>query len=151
QISDNFCTPMETRWKKSFFLRQQFAGPGRAGRRSRQLDERKEITMSDCDGMSITIQNEASGADGKPIKVEIQGLNPWKTSTLTGFSVGQFINASGGTAAGNAKSGSGTDGKASGTIQVAAVWDPKTGPEILNLNYQGSPGNDLGWYGCSPQ
>lgn len=107
--------------------------------------------MSDCDGMSITIQNEASGADGKPIKVEIQGLNPWKTSTLTGFSVGQFIDASGGTAAGNAKSGSGTDGKASGTIQVAAVWDSKTGPEILNLNYQGSPGNDLGWYGCSPQ
>ncbi len=107
--------------------------------------------MSDCDGMSITIQNEAHGSNGSPISIEIQGLNPWSTSTLRGFTVGQYIDGSGGTAAGNAYSGNGTDGKASGTIQVAAVWDSSSGPEILNLNYQGTPGNKLGWYGCSPQ
>jgi|GEM_PF-6482267 len=107
--------------------------------------------MSDCDGMSIRIQNEAVDSTGQATTVEIQGLNPWSTSTLRGFTVGEKISGGGGSASGSAFSGNGTDGKASGTIQIAAVWNASSGPEILNLNYQGTPGNKLGWYGCSPQ
>ena len=106
--------------------------------------------MSDCDGMKITIQNYATDMDSKPITAQIQGFLPDSTSTLSGFTINEQIAGNGGSKTGTANSGKGTNGTASGTIQVGVVFDPKVGVEVLNLSYKGTPGNKLGWYGCSP-
>lgn len=105
--------------------------------------------MSDCDGMVIKIQNFAVDEQGNPVQAEIQGISPDSTSTISGLNVNEKIPGDGGTVSGTAKSGSGTNGQASGTIQVALVFNPAVGTEILNLQYSGVPGNKLGWYGCS--
>ena len=104
--------------------------------------------MSCCDDMRVVITNQAIGPDpaSPGVTAKIVGIRDTGPSTLRGLSTGQTIEFNR-TVTGNAFSGSGSEGEAYGTITVELSWEGAL--EIIDLVYNGTPKNSLGWCPCA--